>query len=388
MPALLSVLSQPLMSFPPTLGAVFMAIRRRRFFLSLVLLLAGIICFLMIFQQWEEVWHIDRVPEDHLSQDDWHQGALVHFTDINAFPTMLPDFRATLPEERAVVTALFTDTYAHPVAVLGHSLQKVGLNARKIALYIPNQVSEAALCIITSQGWDAIPVERIPPPHEGHKIHPRLIDQYTKLQLWSLDKIGIRSLIYLDADTLVLRPIPTTLFDLPFAFAAVPDGIHTPLINGGMMVIKPDSRVHADLIYKMETSQFNLEWAEQNFLNLYFGAQALRLPWLFNANVWIKMASPNLWEAMKEELVVIHYTSAKPIPNIQSELLLTWEEMERAIYWQIESQPDWEEELIWWQRQWVSMRDGSFEDLLMCVPLRNETGSAERLSAAGLRLRH
>jgi hypothetical protein len=45
---------------------------------------------------------------------------------------------ATKPN--AVVTTLFTDDYIEGVRVLGYSLRKHNVSARKIALYIPEQV--------------------------------------------------------------------------------------------------------------------------------------------------------------------------------------------------------------------------------------------------------
>ncbi|KAH8830388.1 nucleotide-diphospho-sugar transferase, partial [Flagelloscypha sp. PMI_526] len=260
---------------------------------------------------------------------------------------MQTDFKLTTPEERAIVTALFTEGYTHTVAALGHSLRRVGIKARMVMIYIPGQISEVALCTARTQGWETYAVSRIPPPHNGHLIHPALIDQYTKLQLWSFDSLGIRSLIYLDADTLVLRPIPEALFDLPFTFAAVPDGIDKPLINGGVLFIKTDTRIRDDMVSKLETAEYNLAWAEQNFLNLYWGGHIILLPWLFNGNVWLKFQSPNLWRGMKDELVVIHFTSAKPLPARKS-VSLTLEETEKAIQFMLESQLDWEEELQWW----------------------------------------
>ncbi|KAH8824895.1 glycosyltransferase family 8 protein [Flagelloscypha sp. PMI_526] len=319
-----------------------------------------------------------------LPSDEWNQGPLVHYSSVNPFPALQDEFSPTVEDERAFVTSLYSDTYAHAVATLGHSLERQNVKSRRIVMYIADQVSEAALCIVRTQGWELLPINRIAPPHNGHHIHGTFIDQYTKLQLWSFDTLGIRSLVYMDADMLLLRPIDHQfLFDTPFNFAAVPDNIDSPLFNAGMLVLKPDSRVYRDLLVKMTTAEFNLEWAEQTFLNLYFGMQAFRLPWIFNANVWIKKSSPNLWEAMKDEMTIIHYTSAKPFPPYHGGLL-TWEEMEYAVDQKIDSQPDWEEELLWWKDTWSDMRDQSFEELAQCVPSRNEAGSIERLRKAGV----
>ncbi|KAH8831836.1 nucleotide-diphospho-sugar transferase [Flagelloscypha sp. PMI_526] len=282
------------------------------------------------------------------------------------------NFRPTLPHERAVVTGLFTDTYAYSAAVLGHSLKRVNIDARMIAMYIPGHVSEESLCLAKSQGWEPQPIERIPPPHNGHNIDPKFVDQYTKLQLWSFDKLGIRSVVFFDADVVVRRPIPIHLFDLPFSFAAVPDGIQSPLINGGGLFLKTDSRIRDDMVIKMETAPFNLAWAEQNFLNLYWGGHVLILPWIFNANIWIKYQSSKLWEGMLDELVALHMTSAKPFPHYDVGGVLTLEEMKVAIEWKFEShrqsEYDFSQELQWWLDEWERMVGDSRSQLTTCVP--------------------
>ncbi|KAH8831964.1 glycosyltransferase family 8 protein [Flagelloscypha sp. PMI_526] len=342
-------------------SSLFPCSSRQRWFLLLSALLVSATVF--------EIWWMYLYDPIHLPQDDWNQGALVHYTDINQFPTVQLLSEPTRLEERAFVTALFSDTYAYGVAVLGHSLERSHMDARRIVMYIPGQVSDATLCLVRTQGWETIPVERIPPPRNGHRIHHTFIDQYTKIQLWGFDQFGIKSLVYVDGDTLLLRPFPNDIFDLPFTFAAVPDGIDTPLVNGGVLFIKPNSMIRDDMLNKIETAEFNLEWAEQNFFNLYFGGQVLRLPWLFNANVWIKKSSPKLWEGMWDEIYLIHFTSAKPFPAYKGGLR-TIEEMESAIDSKARSQPYWKDELELWKKEWILTRDEKREDMSRCIPSR------------------
>jgi glycogenin glucosyltransferase len=128
----------------------------------------------------------------------------------------------------------------------------------------------------------------IPPPHNGQGIHHRFKNQYTKLNIWSFDKLGIDSLVYLDADTLVRRNFDE-LFDSPFNFAAVPDvyGAGDPrgfsiTFNAGVLALRPSTAVLQDMIRKTRTAEYPLKQAEQAFLNLYFGGKALRLLYAYN----------------------------------------------------------------------------------------------------------
>lgn len=123
---------------------------------------------------------------------------------------------------RAVVSTLYSDSYAIGVAVLGYSISSTNISARLLLPYLEERVSANTLCVVRAAGWEPHPVTFIPPPHHGEGVHPRFGDQYTKLNIWTFDQLGIESLVYLDADTLVLRNFEE-LFELGFSFAAVPD---------------------------------------------------------------------------------------------------------------------------------------------------------------------
>ena len=231
-------------------------------------------------------------------------------------PAQYPNSTATKHNERAVVTSLYTDGYAAAVATLGYSLTKVKTDARKIVIYLPDRISKATLCYLKEVGWEPYPVGLIEPPDHGNGIWPAFIDQYTKLRVWTLDTIGVKAAVYLDADTHVRRNFDE-LFELPFVFAAVPDVYtdergFTINFNAGVMAFKPDSQVFADMLSKVETAHFDHLAAEQSYLNLYYGSQTLRLPHVYNGNLAIKFRAAEYWKAMQSQLRIIHYTLVKP----------------------------------------------------------------------------
>ncbi|TCD66735.1 hypothetical protein EIP91_000976, partial [Steccherinum ochraceum] len=154
-------------------------------------------------------------------------------------------------EQHAVVTSLYTDAFAGAVATLGHSLRRANTTARLLVLYLPDRVSPHALCLATASGFEPHPVARIPPPHRGRGVYAHFLDQFTKLNVWTLDALGVKSLVYLDADTLVRRNFDE-LFALPFAFAAVPDVFPTGQgfalsLNAGVLVLRPSTAVFHDM---------------------------------------------------------------------------------------------------------------------------------------------
>ncbi|TCD59937.1 hypothetical protein EIP91_011035, partial [Steccherinum ochraceum] len=52
--------------------------------------------------------------------------------------------------------------------------------------------------------------------------------------------------------------------------------------------------------------------AEQSFLNHYFGAEVVRLPYHYNMNLAIKRRQPALWVGTLPEQRIVHFTLVKP----------------------------------------------------------------------------
>lgn len=220
------------------------------------------------------------------------------------------------PHERAVVTTLYSESFVNATLVLGRSLQDAQIAARRIVLYFPERVSERSLCQLRATGWELRTIARIEPPNGGKGIHSRFVDQYSKLRLWSLDTIGIKSVVYLDGDTLVKQNFDE-LWALPYEFAAVPDvysdGRGFALsFNAGMLYLRTSSAIFNDMLEKMHSSAYRRLDAEQGFLNMYFATQVLRLPYIYNANLVIKQRSPAVWQAIERDICVVHYTMMKP----------------------------------------------------------------------------
>jgi len=127
---------------------------------------------------------------------------------------------------------------------------------------------------------------------------------------------SFKAIVHLDADTLVKRNFDE-LFDLPFAFAASPDVYldnrgFTISFNTGVFAIKPDSSVFDDMLTKIYRSDYGHGDADQGFLNLYYGQQVARLPHVYNGNLAIKGKGKRYWDAIQDQMRIVHFTLVKP----------------------------------------------------------------------------
>ncbi|KIP05293.1 glycosyltransferase family 8 protein [Phlebiopsis gigantea 11061_1 CR5-6] len=273
-----------------------------------------------------------------------------------------PHPHANVTTEHAIATTLYNDAYAAAVATLGHSLRKVNTTARMVLLYFPDNVSPEALCLATSSGFVPQPVERIAPPDNGRGMNPHFADQYTKLSLWTLDTSPqpITSLVYLDSDTLVLRNFDE-LFTLPYTFAAAPDVYldargFTTGFNAGVMLLKPDSRLYRQLRASVPAARFPREMAEQAFLNQFFATDVLRLPYAYNGNIALKQRSRGVWDGIRAEMRVIHYTIVKPFVS-HSWKTVPLDKMEERVQAAAQEHGGlFEEEMLHWGELWRETR--------------------------------
>ncbi|KZT05385.1 glycosyltransferase family 8 protein [Laetiporus sulphureus 93-53] len=303
---------------------------------------------------------------------------LDNYQPLNIQPVVndefLTTFRAPDPTGNAIVTSLYTDSYATAIATLGHSLNRANSTASRILFYLPEKISPRALCIATSTGFVARAIPRIPPPRNGQGVFEHFMDQYSKLNIWTLADAGIKGAVYLDADTLVLRNFDE-LFDLPYNFAAVPDVyVDNPgfslSFNAGVLFLRPSTAVFQDMLAKIGTASYNMHEAEQSFLNHYYGAEAVRLPYAYNANLAIKKRAPELWADVKRQARIVHYTLVKPFLkefDNSGATVVEIRRMEANVQNKISQYGGlFEEELREWLEFWIDTRRTHADALTEC----------------------
>ncbi|GBE80761.1 glycosyltransferase family 8 protein [Sparassis crispa] len=318
---------------------------------------------------------------------------LDNYQNLNTQPIVSTDALNLLPQtnpnEHAIVTTLYTDAYATAIATLGHSLNKVNSTAARLLLYLPDRVSPHALCVATASGFMPRPISRIPPPNNGKGVHPRFLDQYSKLNLWTLDGAGgYASVVYLDADTLVLRNFDE-LFGLPYSFAAVPDVYYDERgfvvsFNAGVLFLRPSTTVFHAMLDEIATATYPMNEAEQAFLNHYYAAEAVRLPYAYNANLAIKIRQPALWTALlAREARIVHFTVIKPflVTEEDGHTVIDMRHMEEHVQGRMRDQGGlFEEELGIWLGAWRETRHTYSEAFAQCS--RAHPAAAVTTSAA------
>ena len=137
----------------------------------------------------------------------------------------------------------------------------------------------------------------------------------TKFHAWNL--LEFAKVVFLDADTLALKPIDS-LVDHPSDFAAAPDSFPADQFNSGVMVIKP-SKARFEQLLAWNRVNGTAEGGDQCLLNNFFGEwfygawddpEAGRLPWIMN----VPAASHEQYRTLtrmqsRDEPAIAHFVS-------------------------------------------------------------------------------
>ncbi|CAF3394465.1 unnamed protein product [Rotaria socialis] len=219
----------------------------------------------------------------------------------------------------AVVSAIYSDDYVEGIEVLGYSLRRINIQADLILFYISNRLNQVTLDRCRKVGWFLYAVRRIEPPRFAI-IYQRFHDQYTKLHIWSM--MGYDRVLYLDADTLVIRDVNELLYGTIFEddrdelLGVVEDvwqGQLGPNFNAGVLLIRPNVTIFNDMLIKMHNmAAYGSYWAEQGFLNWYFKGSTGRLPLIYNFNNVLAIYHRDIYKRLRNRMKIIHYTYYKP----------------------------------------------------------------------------
>ncbi|ORY98587.1 nucleotide-diphospho-sugar transferase [Syncephalastrum racemosum] len=145
----------------------------------------------------------------------------------------------------AFITLVATDGYASGALVLGWRLRDLGTTRRLLCLVTDglNQHVKEALAHCFDELVLVETLMTTTPENLQILGRPDLGLTFTKIHLWRLTQY--RKLVFLDADTLPLRPIDD-LFERP-SFAAAPDVGWPDCFNSGVFVAEPSEATYQGL---------------------------------------------------------------------------------------------------------------------------------------------
>eukprot|EP01018_Ginkgo_biloba_P011037 Gb_18517 [translate_table: standard] len=219
----------------------------------------------------------------------------------------------------AYVTLLYGDEFLLGVRVLGKSIRDTGTSKDMVVL-VSDGVSAYAIQLLQADGWIVEHIRLLANPN--HKRPKRFWGVYTKLKIFNMT--NYKKVVYLDADTIVLRSIED-LFQCRKFCANLK---HSERLNSGVMVVEPSESVFKDMMTKVNTLP-SYTGGDQGFLNSYYAdfpnarlfepnissdelksrpeSSMERLSTLYNADVGLYMLA-NKWMVDASELKVVHYT--------------------------------------------------------------------------------
>lgn len=221
--------------------------------------------------------------------------------------------------EEAYATLLYGDEFLLGVRVLGKSIRDTG-SIKDMVVLVSDGVSDYAKRLLQADGWIVQHISLLANPNQ---VRPkRFWGVYTKLKIFNLT--GYKKVVYLDADTIVVKSIED-LFKCSKFCANLK---HSERLNSGVLVVEPSEALFNDMISKVNTL-YSYTGGDQGFLNSYYSGfanarvfepnlsldvrnsrpvpQMERLSTLYNADVGLYMLA-NKWMVDEKELHVIHYT--------------------------------------------------------------------------------
>ena len=235
-----------------------------------------------------------------------------------------------MAERGAFATLVTNADYALGALALARSLARVGSAYPLIVLATPGAIAIAApgLATLEAEGCRVVPLDRLPlstgfvdrhrrdaqhaaaPFNKGEKptFHDPL-DNFAKLQLWQLD--DLERIVFLDADTIVIKPIDR-LMAYP-EFAAAPN-LYESLadfhrLNSGVFVAEPHPRTFDAMLARLDDGTTFWRRTDQTFLEAFF-PDWHGLPWTMNALQYAYLNLPGLWHW--PAIHVVHYQYEKP----------------------------------------------------------------------------
>jgi alpha-N-acetylglucosamine transferase len=227
----------------------------------------------------------------------------------------------------AFVTLVTNADYIKGATALVHSLRRTGTSADIVILHT-GAVEPADLHHFMALGCRIVEVEHLPLSEAFNERHARKnihgaapftkgrkpdfhtpLDNFCKLRLWQMEEY--RTVVFLDADVVVLRPIDK-LFDYP-EFSAAPN-VYESLadfhrLNSGVFVAKPSNATFDEMLKALDQADSFWRRTDQTFLESFF-PDWHGLPVTMNMLQYVWFNMPALWNW--NSIAILHYQYEKP----------------------------------------------------------------------------
>ena len=228
--------------------------------------------------------------------------------------------------DRAFVTLVTNADFALGARALLRWLRVTGTGADLVVMHTEG-VPAGALGPLEALGARLVAVDLLPTSNAFNAAHARdalhaaapfdkgrkppfhtPLDNFAKLRLWQLD---YNRAVFLDADTLVLRPLDR-LFDYP-EFSAAPN-VYESLadfrrLNSGVFAARPDPAKFEAMLARLDAPGAFWRRTDQTFLQDFFPGWH-GLPVFDNMLQYVWLNLPGLWHW--PSVNVLHYQYEKP----------------------------------------------------------------------------
>ena len=213
----------------------------------------------------------------------------------------------------AYVTLVTTEAYAAGAFVLAQSLRNSGTNRTLCCMAVREALSPESLAAMKAVFHEVAFVSLLDSGDAARLAllgRPELGPTFTKIRLWQLTQF--KKVVFLDADTLVLRNIDD-LFERP-ELSACPDAGWPDCFNSGVFVAEPsESTFNRLLQFAYQNGSF--DGGDQGLLNGFFSDWSTaspqhRIPFTYNLTINASYSYAPAFARFQNDVKVVHFIGA------------------------------------------------------------------------------